>query len=476
MYLLLGCGDVGFVLASELKDRGVELVVVDQNSEKVDQLKGIGFNAIVGDFSRQEVLRQAEIDRAEVIMILTSNFQAIERALGAVNQLKVELRIDPVILVSVSDEKEVPEAKRLGATEALPSHETVANFTLQRVNELRMMVREKKLKALLGELRGKMAILLQTNPDPDGIASGLALQRYVKAVGINADIIYDGQIGHQQNRALVNLLNIELLHAERDKVNFESYDSFALVDVATNANCALPKEIEPTIVIDHHSVPSGEVRARYQDISIVGAASTILANYLKYSGIELDRPIATALALGILTDTMSFTREATELDFATFEELLPILDKELLGRLRSPAISPDTLDVLSRAIRGSKLKGGYLYTNVGFIKDRDAMPQAADFLLNREGVMTVLIYGIVEDAVYVSARTNDIRIHLGQVLKTAFGDIGSAGGHSTMAGACIPLKAFGKAADKKTLRGAIDQAIGRKFLEVVGVAKPRPKT
>lgn len=53
MYLLLGCGDVGFVLASELKERGVELVVVDQNSEKVDQLKGLGFNAIVGDFSRQ---------------------------------------------------------------------------------------------------------------------------------------------------------------------------------------------------------------------------------------------------------------------------------------------------------------------------------------------------------------------------------------------------------------------------------------
>jgi Trk K+ transport system NAD-binding subunit len=110
MYLLLGCGDVGFVIASELKDRGVELVVVDQNSEKVDQLKALGFNVLVGDFSRPEVLRQAEIDRAEVIMILTSNFQAIERALGAVNQLKVELRIDPVILVSVSDEKEVPDA------------------------------------------------------------------------------------------------------------------------------------------------------------------------------------------------------------------------------------------------------------------------------------------------------------------------------------------------------------------------------
>jgi len=475
VYLLLGCGDVGFAIANLLKGRGAELVVVDQSADKVEQLKGMGYNALVGDFSRPEVLRQGEIDRAEVIMILTSNFQAVERALGAINQLKLELGIDPVIVVRVSDEKEVPEAKRLGATEALPSPEILANFTLQRFNELRVMAKEKKLRALLGGLRGKMAILLQTNPDPDGIASGLAFQRYVKAAGIDADIVYDGQIGHQQNRALVNLLNIELLHAERDKVKFEKYDAFALVDVATNANCALPKEIEPTIVIDHHSVPSGEVRARYQDISTVGAAATILANYLKYAGIELDKPIATALAMGILTDTMSFTRGATELDFATFEDLLPLLDRELLGRLRSPAISPDTLDVLARAIRGSKLKGGYLYTNVGFIKDRDAIPQAADFLLNREGVMTVLVCGIVEDAVYVSARTNDIRIHLGQVLKSAFEDIGSAGGHSTMAGATILLKAFGKSADKKTLKGAVDRAIGRKFLEVVGVVKPKPK-
>jgi nanoRNase/pAp phosphatase (c-di-AMP/oligoRNAs hydrolase) len=475
VYLLLGCGDVGFALARELKEREVELIIIDQSAAKVEQLKGLGYNSLVGDFSLPEVLRQAQIDRAEVVLILISNSRAVERTLGAINRLKLELGIDPIIVARVLDEKEVPGIKKLGATEALPSSEILANLTLKRFNELRVMAKEKKLRALLGELRGKMAILLQTNPDPDGIASGLAFQRYVKESGMDADIIYDGQIGHQQNRALVNLLNIELLHAKRNRVKFEKYDSFALVDVATTTNCALPKDIEPTIVIDHHSVPSGEVKGKYQDIAAVGATATILANYLKYAGIEIDGPIATALALGILTDTMSFTREATELDFATFEELLPSVDKELLGRLRSPAISPDTLSVLARAIKSSKLKGGYLYTNVGFIKDRDAIPQAADFLLNREGVMTVLVYGIGKDTVYVSARTNDIRLHIGQVLKSAFGDIGSAGGHSTMAGASIPLKAFGKDIDKKALKGAVDQAIGRKFLEVVGVVKPKPK-
>ena len=127
--------------------------------------------------------------------------------------------------------------------------------------------------------------------------------------------------------------------------------------------------------------------------------------------------------------------------------------------------------MLARAIKGSKLKGGYLITNVGEVKDRDTLPPAADFLLKREGVQTTLVYGICGNAVCVSARTNDIAIHLGQTLKQAYGEIGSAGGHARMAGAMIPIKAI-KAASKKVLKRAIDRQVGRKFFEVVGVTRP----
>lgn len=472
---MLGCGDVGFTLASKLKGRGAELVIVDQDEEKVRQLKGMGYNAIVGNFCQTDVLKQAGVENAEVVLILTSNFRTIERALGAINQLKLELKIDPVVVARVSDEAEVPEVKKFGASEAIPLTEILANFTLKKFEELTAMAKEKKLGALLRGFSGKMAIVLQTNPDPDSIASGVALKRYLGTLGIDSDIVYDGEIGHQQNRALVNLLNIELRHTLLDDVKFEEYDAFALVDVATHANCALPKDAVPTIVIDHHSVPSGEVKARYQDITTVGATATLLTNYLRYAGIELDGSIATALAFGILTDTMNFTRGATPLDFDAFEYLRRFINVEQLAKLQSPAVSPDTLDVLARAIRASKLKGGYLIANVGFVKDRDAIAQAADHLLRREGTMTVLVYGIVQDAVYVSARTSDIRLHLGKVLKEAFEEIGSAGGHPTMAGATIPLKAFGRTTDKRILKGAVERGVGLKFLEVVGVVKPKPK-
>ena len=474
VYLVLGCGDVGFSIASRLKERGADVVVVDRNAERVRQLKLMGYNAILGDFGLPDVLRDAGLARAEMVLIMTPDFSATQMALRAINRLKAELRVDPVVVARVSDEAEVGEVKRLGASDALPSSQLLAGFAIGKFEGVKEMVKEKRLRALLRELvGGRMAIVLQTNPDPDSIASGVALKRYVKAFGLDADIIHDGVIGRTQNRALVNLLELDLLEA--DKTDFKKYDSFALVDVATHANCALPEEILPTIVIDHHPVPSGEVRARYQDLTIVGATSTLLTNYLRYAAVEIDEATAAALVIGIITDTMNFTRGATPLDFDAFEHLMKIASADLVGRLLSPAISPDALRVFSNAIRASKLKGGYLTANVGEVKDRGLMAQTADFLLNREGVTTTFIYGICGDAVCASARTNDVALHLGQTLKGAFSDVGSAGGHARMAAAAIPLKVFGRISKKAELRKEIDRAVGRKFLEAVSVVKPKAK-
>jgi len=470
---VLGGGDVGFSVASKLKERGLELVVVDKDPKKIEWFGKLGFGTFMGDFCLPNVLKEAGISRAEVVLLMVPDFRVTERALGTINSLKVGLGIDPVVVTRVLDEEETVEAKRLGVSDVLPSSQILANFAISRFEELKGMAKEKRLRALLREPSvGPIAIVLQTNPDPDGIASGVALKRYAKAFGIDADIIYDGEIGHPQNRALRNLLELNLRKAE--EVNFSGYNAFALVDVATHANCALPKDILPTIVIDHHSVPSSEVGARYQDITNVGSTSTLLTNYLRYAAVEVDRATAAALVIGILTDTQNFTRGATPTDFDAFEYLMKLADLDLVGRLQSPAVSPEALDVLARAIKGSKLNGGYLTTNVGEVKDRDLIALTADFLLKREGVMTAFAYGICGDAVYASARTNDVSLHLGQLLKEAFVPFGSAGGHARMAGATISLKAFAKVS-KRALKAEIDSKVGRRFLEVIGVVKPRAK-
>lgn len=470
MYLLLGCGDVGYALAEKFSEDDKEIQIIEKNPQKVDQLTELGYEVTEGNFTDVDILQEAGIEKAEVVLITVSDTEVTERALGAINQAKLDLGVSPIVIARAKDSIEVPGLKNHGAAEVVTSSEVLAEFTHKKFQEFRERIKEKQLSEILNRTEGKMAIVLQTNPDPDSMSSGLALSRYASAHGVDSDMIYGGRIGHQQNRALVNALNLDLIKAE--DVDFDDYEIYGLVDVSTHGNCALPEHITPTIIIDHHSVVSEEVEAEHEDIVSVGATATLIANYLRYGEIEYDEDLATALAFGILTDTLNFTRGTTHLDFATFERLLPIISTDLLRKLQSPPLSADTLEVIRKAIRSSRVKGGYLISNVGEIKDHDSLPQAADYLLRREGVLTTLIYGIESDDVYVSGRTNDVRLHIGKLMRDIYNKIGSAGGHPTAGGATIPLSNFDESKENmQALRGAMDRAIGRKFWETVGALK-----
>jgi nanoRNase/pAp phosphatase (c-di-AMP/oligoRNAs hydrolase) len=132
-------------------------------------------------------------------------------------------------------------------------------------------------------------------------------------------------------------------------------------------------------------------------------------------------------------------------------------------------MSLETMDVLGEAIRNKHIEGTYLISDVGFIHDRDTLPQAADHLLKLEGINTVLVFGMTEDKIHLSARSKDIRMNIGEVIQRAFGDIGSAGGHQRSAAAQIPLGIFMGLKDKATLLKLADEAITRRFLAAVGV-------
>ncbi|KXA91362.1 hypothetical protein AKJ57_01585 [candidate division MSBL1 archaeon SCGC-AAA259A05] len=470
MYLLFGCGDLGFALGEKLRENEEKLQIIEKNEEKVRQLKEIGFDAFLGDFTDSEDIKKTDVKKAEVILILTSDSETAERSLGAINQLKLDLEIDPIVVARAPDSIVESELRNYGADEVIVTSEVFAEYVHEEFREFRERIKERQLRNLLMGLDGRLAIVLQDNPDPDSIASGLALRNYAEPLGVESDLIYSGRIGHQQNRALVNTLNADLLRVE--EVDFDDYEGYALVDVSTQGNCSLPDEIRPTIIVDHHSAVSSRIEAEYEDITKVGATATIVANYMRYAGREIDETLATALTFAILTDTMDFTRGATHLDFSTLERLLPLISNDLLQKFRSPPLSADTLEVIRKSIRSSRIKGGYLISNVGEVKDRDAIAQAADYLLRREGALTTLIYGIEGDAVYISGRTTDVRLHIGKLMKDIYSNIGSAGGHPTAGGGKVPLNAFEEPKEnKKALRGAIDRAIGRKFWETVGALK-----
>jgi nanoRNase/pAp phosphatase (c-di-AMP/oligoRNAs hydrolase) len=341
--------------------------------------------------------------------------------------------------------------------------------------ELPFPQRARRLHDLLGGWEGTLGIVTHTNPDPDSISSAMALSAIAADASNNrlrCRILYGGNIGHQENRAFVNLLDINMERITPPVLTECRY--LALVDSSVpGVNNELPKNTPVHIIIDHHkNGEATELKADFADVrNDIGATASIMVQYLRELGITVNKKVATALLYGIRADTRDFRRNVTPSDLTLAAYLLPLTDQDLLEKITSPAVSQETLDVLGSAIRNRKIRSGYLFSTVGYVRNRDALPQAADLLINLEGVNTALICGIGDSSIYISARNKDIRLHIGNVLSEAFGDIGDAGGHPNMAAATIPLTYFSLVKTKEDLLTLVLDPILRKFMRVVGLEK-----
>ncbi|QSG09077.1 DHH family phosphoesterase [Halapricum desulfuricans] len=287
-------------------------------------------------------------------------------------------------------------------------------------------------------------IVCHDNPDPDCLASALALGRIAADAGIDErHILYSGTITHQQNRAFVNLLDIDIQSFDPAAVEDRPADSLlAFVDHSIpGENNQVSPGTPVDIVIDHH--PAEEVEARFVDRrEELGAAATILAEYVRALDIEVDSTLATALMIAIRSDTIDFLRGATRAEYEAAGFLQEDVDEEMIRQISSPSVSGATLDAISTAIDNRMTRGAILISHVGRTSERDSLPQAVDYLARLEGVQTAIVFGIVEDTIHVSARSPDPRVHVGNLLRDAFEDVGSGGGHHDVAGGQIPLGIF----------------------------------
>jgi nanoRNase/pAp phosphatase (c-di-AMP/oligoRNAs hydrolase) len=295
----------------------------------------------------------------------------------------------------------------------------------------------------------ELTIVCHNNPDPDCLASALALGRIAANAGIDERrILYSGAISHQQNRAFINLLDIDLTEFDAASIQNRPEESLlAFVDHSVpGTNNRVPEETPVDIIIDHH--PTEEIEGTFVDHrESIGATATILTDYVRELEIELDERLATALLFAIRRETLDFLRGATEAEYAAAGHLHPATDISLLRELSNPSVTGETVDAIGRAIDNRIIRGSVLISHVGRTSERDALPQAADYLARLEGVETAIVFGIVEESIHLSGRSTDSRVHIGHVLNDSFDDVGSAGGHREMAGGEVPLGIFSDAVD-----------------------------
>ena len=469
--LILGCGRIGYAIAKELEDRGEEVLIADLDEKRVDFLTDEDFTACVGDIGDPKVLKKVlKEGEPEKVFIVSNSSEGNKKA---VRNLK-DAAPDARLIVRAVDPGDKDELVGMGIVLVLSIPDLTARAVLDELRKAEWLRKVRDLSEIIGTLKeheeARLAIVVHDSPDPDAIASALALKHIARHEGVAADIMYRGEIGHHVNRAFVNILGIEMKRIAQPE-DLQGYQKRALVDARLPGvnNPLSADEGSVDIVIDHHAANNeGMVKADFVDVrSDKGATSTILTEYLQVLEIPVDKIMATALLHGIRTDTSGFKRETHPADFSAAAFLYVKADKELLDKIETPPMSTEMLNVVGDAILNKKIKGSYLITNVGSVVNRDSIPMAADYLLNLEGIATVIVIGLYEETIFVSGRSKDVRVNIGDAFARAFGEIGSAGGHASMAAAQIPLGIFSGLKDKNTILQLVEDAVSKRFLSVM---------
>ncbi|WP_136715780.1 DHH family phosphoesterase [Halorientalis salina] len=329
------------------------------------------------------------------------------------------------------------------------------------------MTRLDDLATCLSDTRS-LGIVCHDNPDPDSIASALALELLASAWDVpEIEIVYAGSITHQQNRAFVNLLDLDLQHLE--DVDLDEFDRIAFVDHSTpGVNNSVPTEATVDIVIDHHD-NAEPADAQYADIrEQCGATASILVGYLEGSDVPISESVASALLFALHRERLDYVRHPTIDEYKAALTVFQRADVPLVEEMYGSSFTPAMLDAIGTAIKSRDVRGSSLVATIGRTNESGAIPQAADYLLNLEGVKTVLVFGLVEDSVRLSARSIDTRVDIGNALTEAFEDVGEVGGHSDMAGGQISLGLFGdRGEDEPKLLPLVSRRITSRFFDTM---------
>jgi len=329
-------------------------------------------------------------------------------------------------------------AEHAGASEplvTLPPHTLAAPVLEASVERATTRARVQRLREHFAPAE-RVLIMMQDDPDPDAIASALGLKMLLGRTKPAATLATFGTITRPENRAMVRLLEIDVEQVKPR--NLEEYDMLALVDTQ-------PAFFEETLgdvdlVIDHHP-DERPVQATLRDVRpSYGATSTILTEYLRAADVKIRERLATALLYGIKTDTMHLERGATRADMDAFAYLHPLANRNLLRRIERPDLPDAALDVLARGLATRRLTDGVMFVHLGPVAYPELIAQFADFLLQVEGAEWSVVSGRVHGELHISVRNVGWVRAAGDVVREAFGELGGAGGHRSMAKAVVKLR------------------------------------
>jgi nanoRNase/pAp phosphatase (c-di-AMP/oligoRNAs hydrolase) len=287
---------------------------------------------------------------------------------------------------------------------------------------------------------GTVTFVSHVYPDPDGIGSMMGLAHMVEAcAGKPTRITRDGPISRAENRAMVELLGLELVPVADLKL--DPSDVLVMVDSQPNTG---RHSFDPDVpiygVIDHHDTPGDLEGIPFVDVRrTLGATCSLVTSYLMEQDLALPDPLATALYYGIETELSGYPREASALDDSALQFLYPLANKNLLAQIRNARLPQSYFECILQALQSSFVYDRLIVSWVNDLPQQELAAEVVDFLIRFEEVDWAVCAGVYQDRLILSVRTSRHGGKAGEMLRQVVGKLGKAGGHDRRAGGCIPL-------------------------------------
>src|SRR4051812_697058 len=416
---------------------GFEVEFIIENRPLARRLHEAGVTVTAGDPRRTDTYLKADIGPSTCVIIEDNGKRSLKKILEAVRDaggtLVYVLGVGAATTARRADEfrAEFPDVAYLAMSELFGGPlltEFSRSLTRARVQQYQRYFSD----------ADRVLIMLHNDPDPDAMASGLALRNVLRRTKATAIIGAIQGVSRPENLRMVNLLDIHVEAITPDSL--KEYDRIAMVDVQPHYFGELIDRVD--LVIDHHPEQPGYT-AVFKDIRPdYGSTSTILTEHLRAVDVNISERTATAMLYAIKSDTLFFNRQTNRVDLEAFSYLYPLADPQMIRKMEGAEITGERLDYVLRAFRDGTLTEQVFCAFLGAMPREDFIPYVADFFLQLEDVKWTVVAGIVSDSLVVSVRNLGYTKNAGEFVRRVFSDIGSAGGHRAMAKAVVPLRAF----------------------------------
>lgn len=293
----------------------------------------------------------------------------------------------------------------------------------------------RKVQQFYDRFRKDDFVLIAIVADPDALGSAIAVKRLLWRKVAGVDIASVNDVDRPDNLAMIKRLGIKLLRF--DDLKMSAYSKIVIVDSQPNHHSALTR-FTADVIIDHH--PDTNAQAAFADIRPqYGATASILTEYLRAARIKPSTKLATGLLYAIKTDTQNFERQTLIEDVRAFQYLFRFANKQLVNKIEREEINIAYLKYYRRAIDRKRKRKDWLFVHLGAVETPDVCVLIADFFMRIQSISWSVVSGIDGQTLVVIFRNDGLRKNAGRVAKLSFGQLGSAGGHKSMARAEINL-------------------------------------